>query len=179
MIKLYRRDPADPARVEYWEAWQSEPRLLTLHRGEVGDIGLTTRVKVGRFRSADKVMGVEADQVRAEGYAEVSPEQHVQVVLQLPMSDDPEADLGRLTEIEGICDEILGWTGNGHCDGHDIGAGTMNVFTETVLPDLAVGDLVAALAEHQVTDLLVAVRRSHEEMPEVVWPAGHGAPFNY
>lgn len=172
MIKLYRRHPASPARLEYWEAWQSEPRLLTLHRGEVGDIGLTAQIRVGRFKSPEKALEREVAEARADGYAELPAEGTVQVVLQFEMDPDPdadpEADLARVTAAEALCDEVLGWTGNGHCDGHDFGAGTMNVFLETVVSDVAVNSLVDALDQAQERDYSVAVRVGEDFV--TVWP---------
>lgn len=172
MIKLYRRDPARPGRVEYWEAWQAEPRVLTLHRGEIGDIGLTAQVRVGRFKNPDKVLAAEADEARAEGYEDLPADGTVQVVLQFEMDPDPAADpladLDRVTAAEALCDEVLGWTGNGHCDGHDFGAGTMNVFLETVLPDLAVTSLVDALEKGGERDYSLAVRVGEDFV--TVWP---------
>lgn len=180
MIKLYRANPEDPTLVDYWEGWQSEARALTLHQGAVGDIGLTAQVKVGRFRSPDKALAAEADEVRAEGFEAKDPDDLVQVVVQFAMDlgedADPEADLARVVAAEELCDEVLGWTGNGHCDGHDIGAGTMNLFTETVLPQIAVRSMAEALAQAGENDVVIAIRTGEEFA--VAWPEDHPVPFS-
>ena len=181
MIKLYRANPEDPTQVDYWEGWQSEPRLLTLHQGTIGDIGLTAQVRVPRFKSPEKVLEAEAAEARADGFEAKDPDDLVQVVIQFAMdlSDDadPEADLARVVAAEELCDEVLGWTGNGHCDGHDIGAGTMNLFTETVLPDIAVRSMAEALAQAEETELVIAIRTGDDF--RVAWPEDHPVPFHY
>lgn len=169
MITLYRARTDDPSRLEYWEIWQSEPRLLTLHKGEVGDIGLTAQVKVRWPRSAEKALAEELAQAREEGYEPLASEPS-SLVLQFPMDPEaePEADLARLTAAEELCEEILGWTGNGRCDGHDIGAGALTIFAETVHPLDAVAALAAPLAESGVTGLVAAVPT--EAGLVVIWP---------
>lgn len=166
MITLYRR--TDPSSVSYWEAWQSEPRVVTLHRGEVGEIGLTAAVRVPLWKSADKVLAAEIAEARADGYGELVQTDHVQVVVQFDMGEDPAADLALVTAAEGVCEEVLGWTGNGRCDGHDLGAGTMTIFNETVLPQVAVVSLAGALAQAGHDTFEIAVHDG--EKFRVVWP---------
>jgi hypothetical protein len=38
------------------------------------------------------------------------------------------ADLDKRVAVEELMNEGLGWTGLGHCDGGDIGSGTMKIF---------------------------------------------------
>ncbi len=178
MIKLHRRDPAAPDVVGYWEAWQSEPRVLTLHRGQVGEIGLTAAVHVPFWKSPQKALSAEAAEARAEGFVELAPEDHVEVFVQFGMGEDPEADLHLIGGVENLCDEVLGWTGNGRAGGHDIGADTMTVFVETVQPDVAVRSLVDALSQAEHTEFVVAVREGDDEY-RVVWPEDHEQPFSF
>jgi hypothetical protein len=175
MIKLHRRDAS--GTVHYWEAWQSEPRTVTLHKGEVGEIGLTTSVRVPLFRSAEKVIAAESREPLAEGYAEIAPDNHTQLILQFAMGEDPEADLRRVQEVDDLCNEVLGWTGNGHCDGHDIGSGTLNVFNEVVLAEVATTTLREALAKGGHDEFVIAVGSNNEL--RVVWPEDHSGEFSF
>lgn len=171
-ITLHRRNPDDPERVEYWEAWQSEARVVTLHQGAVGEIGLTAAVKVPLFGKGEKVLARELALADADGFAPLSPKDFAQMVLQLPMDESPTADtagdLARVQAAEGLCAEVLGWTGNGASDGHDMGAGTMTVFLETVAPEAAVATVVGALHRAGEFNFTLAVRNG--EGFRVVWP---------
>jgi hypothetical protein len=170
VIKLYRQDPESPAQLGYWEAWESDRRRVTLHQGVVGEIGLTATVRVPWFGSAEKVLAAESAGARAEGYAEVAAEALAQVVVQVPMSGVPGADLDLVEQLEGLCNEVLGWTGNGACDGHDIGAGTINIFNDVVLPEVAVDSLVDALGKDGPSEFQIMVRPAGSDETRVVWP---------
>ncbi len=158
MIKLYRRAPDDPELIEYWEAWATGRRRVTLHKGEVGDIGLTAAVRVPRFGSTRKVIGAEVAEARAEGYAEFDARELTRLVVQSAASGVAETDLALAEKLEGICDEVLGWTGNGRCVGYDIGTDEILVENDVVLADTAVHSLVEALTEDGPAAFLIALR---------------------
>ena len=73
-----------------------------------------------------------------------------------------EADLEKCHTVEHILNNRLGWTGNGHCDGGDIGSGTINVFSCVVDPYIAKETIVAGLNENNL--LTVQSSQSNETM---------------
>lgn len=83
-------------------------------------------------------------------------------------------------KVEGIFNECLGWTGNGRCDGGDIGSGTINVFSIVVDPHHARDAMVEALKKHQLLEgAVIAVRNKNEEEDyTVLWPKGFKEPFS-
>jgi hypothetical protein len=50
--------------------------------------------------------------------------------------------------LKSLCNECLGWTGNGYCDGPAYGRGSVSVFCPVVDRELAVGAVVAELRTH-------------------------------
>ena len=144
MIKLYKR-------IEdgwlYWEAWESAVSAVTLHWGVLGNAGQTTLVKVPAGGTPDDVIMDEALRPRAQGYKELELADHSQIVVQYNTEDawGGSDDLEKRYRVEEVLNGCLGWTGNGHCDGGDIGSGTINSYSFVVDANLAKATIVEAL----------------------------------
>src|SRR5690242_12139451 len=125
MLKLYRRDNG---HTHYWEAWDARDGTVMVHSGVLGETGETRTVAIDDGDSADDVIERESEEPRFEGYEELDPDDHVELIVQHNTADawGDGADLDKRHSVEGILNECLGWTGNGHCDGGDIGSGTTN-----------------------------------------------------
>ena len=79
--------------------------------------------------------------------------------------------------VEDILNECLGWTGNGHCDGGDIGSGTINAYSFVVDPYLAKDSIVNALKKHAImAGAIIAIQRGEDY--EVVWPEDFDGKFS-
>jgi predicted DNA-binding WGR domain protein len=168
MIKLYKC--VDGGRL-YWEAWDAGDRSVTVHWGSVGDVGRTKRVHIPVNQSADDVILRESQSPRSSGYGEIDMDEQSQMVVQLRTGDawGDSSDLEKCHRVEGILNECLGWTGNGNCDGSDIGSGTINSYSSVVDPYLAKAAIVQALRENRLLDgAVIAVQREDEY--EVLWP---------
>jgi hypothetical protein len=89
-----------------------------------------------------------------------------------------EDDLDRRHAVEDLLNSRLGWTGLGHCDGGDIGSGTMNIVCLVVDPDLAAPVIVRELEQKGHREgVTLAVERDGEF--EVRWPPDYQGPFSY
>ena len=67
-----------------------------------------------------------ADEQLAGGYKKLDEEELIEFVLQYDYTDDQlEEALEKRHQVQEIMDEALGWSGNGHCDGGDIGSGQL------------------------------------------------------
>ncbi|VXC42865.1 conserved hypothetical protein [Bacillus sp. 349Y] len=97
-----------------------------------------------------------------------------ELVIQYSYEEDRiEEALERRHAVEELMNECLGWTGNGHCDGGDIGSGTTNIFTYVVHVERAVKSILDDLQEN---DLIEGVKlaygnRDNEEY-EALYPKG-------
>ena len=148
MRKLYKKDGE---RLLYWETWDDDGKHI-MHWGVVGDEGETQAVRSGLFRDAEKTVAEEMARREQEGYAEIDEEDLLTVTVQywigsLESAQDIEAHLERRYEIQDLMDNALGWTGLGHCDGGQIGRGTMEVCCLVVDAKIAAPVMMQALKE--------------------------------
>ncbi|WP_426502434.1 hypothetical protein ACPPVO_32890 [Dactylosporangium sp. McL0621] len=138
MIKLYRRDSGGLLR--YHEAW-SDGGQITEHWGVVGELGETRT-----HHRRDGLECVLAD-ARAQGFAEFGSGQAVWMEVQYDLDGrwGNADDLDLRNAIMAHLDEVLGWTGLGHCDGGSIGSGAMEVACVVVDAGIAQRVIGAAL----------------------------------
>ena len=54
--------------------------------------------------------------------------------------------------VEDLMNECLGWTGNGSCDGGDIGSGTANIFNYVVDVEKATQTIIEELKNNNLFD---------------------------
>ena len=102
-----------------------------------------------RTRPADFIEKL-ARPLRDQGYREIPTESHAELIVQFATDGwGGPKDLEFRGQVEELLNETLGWTGNGHCDGGDIGSGTINTFSFVVVADAAVEAVRAALAERE------------------------------
>src|SRR5262249_17209940 len=174
MVKLYKQSEAG---ISYWEAWEHN-REITFHTRRVGETGQTHFRTLKPSENAEEIITNESNEPRADGFAELPPELHTVLVVQCKLDTwGSGADLDRRREIEDIANETLGWTGNGHCDGGDIGGGVANVFCYVIDPDFAVSCLVTDLSKRgRLEGAIIAVET--EDDFKVCWPASYKGTFD-
>ncbi len=174
MLKLYKRGRTG---VRYWEAWP-HGTWVVVHEGKLGERGKVKHLQPQRGKTPRQIIAEAAVRARAKGYAEISMERHYQVVVQYRLDTwGTVQDLERGHKIEDLFNECLGWTGNGHCDGNDIGNGCMNIFSIVVDPELAAKALLAELRKHGFLEGAVVAIRYGEEY-KVVYPTGFTGEFS-
>jgi hypothetical protein len=172
MLKLYKRTYAG---VSYWEAW-ADGREVTVHHGTLGTQGETHVVRLRRGEDARAAIEREAQRPRSDGFAELDDDDLNDLVIQYRLDSwgTPD-DLETRHALEDILDACLGWTGNGHCDGGDIGSGTINVYALVVEPTLAVATVTATLGEYGLLDGAVIAVGSGDDYTVVFPPDFNGA----
>lgn len=176
MIKLYKRTEKV---CLYWEAWDAGGRLVTIHWGSLGKTGRNKSIRIPPGKSAKGVIRRESEEPLANGYQEIGSEEHAQIVVQYKTKDEwgDTADLDKRYQVEGILNECLGWTGNGHCDGGDIGSGEINVYSFVVDPKLAKDAIVKALKKNKLLKGAVIAIQNEDEY-EVLWPEDFEGEFS-
>jgi hypothetical protein len=122
---------------------------------------------------------MKASEYRAEGYRELREDEEHTVLIQYQVNGwGTSEDLDKRHEIENLLNEVLGWTGNGNCDGGDIGSGTMNVCSLVVSPYLASQTIVEELRKNNLLEgAVIAIER--EESFEVLYPENYDKEFAY
>lgn len=174
MLKLYKRGRTG---VRYWEAWKALG-MVVVHEGTLGDRGKTKSVIPQDGQTPEQCLQKAAEKPRAKGYAEIPFDEQHQVVVQYRLKTwGSPADLAKSHKIEGLFNECLGWTGNGRCDGNDIGSGTLNIFSIVVDPDLGAATLVEELRKNRLLRGAVVAVRNGEDY-RVVYPARFKGEFS-
>jgi hypothetical protein len=175
MIKLYKRDSAG---IRYWQAWKDRHKVV-IHWGAVGNRGETREIQLQHDERASEVMKRESENPRSRGYRKISDEKHASLLVQYKIQGwGSEDDLLKREKVEGILNETLGWTGNGVCDGGDIGSGTINIFCYVVEPNLAIDPIIGALRQERLSEgAIIAMRGPDEEDYRVLWPENFDGEF--
>jgi predicted DNA-binding WGR domain protein len=149
MIKLYRKSEEG---IHYWETWDHNG-MHTVHWGKLGERGQSKELKSSLFRSATKAVQAQIEEKKAEGYQEIPVEEHhVSLIEYAVQGMGTTTDLDKRHRLESRMDEILGWTGLGHCDGGSIGSGTMEVCCLVVDFETAVKVIAAELRDTEFAD---------------------------
>jgi len=124
-MKLYKR--VDD-KIHFWETWDIDDKTGAVHKGVIGHRGDYRKVKSGLFSSFRKEVQKEIDQYFKDGYQEVDIEDHFTLLIEFKVDGmGTDEDVEKRTRLQERMDDILGWTGLGHCDGGSIGSGTMEV----------------------------------------------------
>jgi hypothetical protein len=145
LLRLYNVG-GGPAR--YWTAWAIEGRVI-VHRGVVGSRGETRHIELAGGQDAGAVIEQEAKAVRVEGFGTIDPDPERQIVVTGDATGcEPDEIAGTARMFERLCNECLGWTGNGYCDGPAYGHGTVSVFCPVVDRERAIETVVTQLRAH-------------------------------
>ena len=125
MLKLYKLIDNE---LHYWETWDKDDKTAIIHWGIVGQRGQNKEVKSGLFSNFRKSVQKEIDEKIKEGYTELEDDKVSFLEIEYVIDGfGTEQDLVKRHRLEEKMDEVLGWTGLGHCDGGSIGSGTMEV----------------------------------------------------
>lgn len=92
----------------------------------MGTTGESKNVKNSLFKKAEKVIQKEIDNKVNDGFSP-SDEEYTLLVEYAVDGFGTSEDLDKRNRLIDRLNEILGWTGLGHCDGGSIGSGTMEV----------------------------------------------------
>ncbi len=175
MRKLYK---TTKERTEYWEAWDVG-RKLVVHFGTLGTTGKKKTVRIPSGVTAASMIAKEAAAPKRDGFKPVADDDHATLVVQYKTKGwGSTKDLDKRTKVENLLNECLGWTGNGHCDGGDIGSGTINTFSFVIDPALAAKTVVTALKKKKLlTGAVIAFHRG--KAVKVLWPASFKGRFTF
>ncbi len=168
MIKLLRPSPEE---TDYWEVWQDEESLI-IHGGTIGERGEWTRVQIRTGQDPNQLMSELSSGATQRGFRLVAEDDFTDVTLQYQVEGFGfVTDVERRYKIQSFLNEALGWTGNGHCDGGDIGSGTMNIFCRVFDVEKAAVTILDELHKYNLLQGAVLVDDG-EEAVTVIYPSG-------
>jgi len=174
MMKLYKKSQGT---VLYWEAWENQG-VVTIHCGVIGDKGRSREIQVGSARDADSIIAEEAAVPRRDGFRELPEEEQISFVIQYRLDNwGSGEDLKKRHAVEDVMNECLGWTGNGHCDGGDIGSGSINVWCFVVDPKSAAKSTLEWLRKNELVEgAIIAYQKDGDFI--VLWPKDFSGKFS-
>jgi hypothetical protein len=153
MLKLYKFSD-DGVPTHYHEAWlDTNSNQIIEHFGSLGTTG-STRMHAadGDLSGDDHIKRILAEAI-ADGFREMEVEEHAWLIVEYAVDGmGSRADLEKRHRLEDKLNEILGWTGLGHCDGGSIGSGTMEAACPVVRFDIAKSVVADALASGEFGD---------------------------
>jgi hypothetical protein len=159
MLKLYKR--IDDT-LHYWEAWKDKPqRAVVEHWGIVGERGESKKHPMPRWFGQNALV----DKLRLKAIAAGYEDFDVEAVLVIEYMIDgwgSDADLDKRHSLEERMDDVLGWSGLGHCDGGSIGSGSMEVACFVVDFEIAKRMIEADLASTEFGDYARIYREDEE-----------------
>jgi predicted DNA-binding WGR domain protein len=149
MIKLYKKGwPV----AEYHEAWVSDGEI-TEHWGRIGTEGKT------RMHRADPKLDDDANlervlaKARSKGFEELAEDDERTLLVEYPVNGMGNVkDVDKRLRLEDKLNEVLGWTGLGHCDGGSIGSGAMEACCFVADFEVAAAVIREALAGTEFAD---------------------------
>ena len=170
MLKLYKT--GDIAR--YWEAWSTASEV-TIHWGILGEKGETREIQIRDGDNPNEIIEREAREPKKQGYKKIPASKLQRLIIQYPIKGmGATGDLDKRVQVEELMNECLGWKGLGHCDGGDMGSGTMNIFCFVVDAKAAVPHVLQELKQNELLEeALVATG----DQPNVVWPENFAGDF--
>jgi hypothetical protein len=176
LLKLYKKEDD---KTLYWEAWP-EGDDVVVHFGELGQQGETTTLSLPEFEPPDTAIQKHAEEARAAGFQEIDQEELYELIVQYKVESDAGLDDVQLAyQVEEVLNDCLGWTGLGHCDGSDVGDGTLNVYSYVVDPRLACTAVVEELKAAELLNDAVIAYQDHNEEFVVLWPEDFKGDFDY
>lgn len=150
MLKLYKQTKD---ATHYFEIWINDDKTLTIHKGKLGEVGETENIET-KDLPADVLLNKYVSEQKEVEYQEL--EDLTELIVQYSYEEGVnETELIETRDyIESLFNNCLGWTGNGHCDGGDIGSGTMNIFCYVVDKNIAIHTILEVLEEENLLDNL-------------------------
>lgn len=126
MVKLYKHLNE---KTLYWETWNVKGAdKAIIHWGIIGESGEHIEIESTSLQSLTVQIEKEIDTKRLEGYEEIDIDNQITLLIEYKTDETFIVEnLEKRHQLEDVMDELLGWTGLGHCDGGSIGSGTMEV----------------------------------------------------
>jgi hypothetical protein len=156
--------------LKYAEIWRDGAEV-TIHTGIVGERGTEQVLRVEDDSSYDKLHEQFITKYIEQGFEILRDKDLTELAVQYKIKGSGnQNDLKKRYEIEDLLNDILGWTGNGHCDGGDIGGGTINIYCFVVSPEIAISSIIKELGDNKLIAGAVIAQVIEDEY-KAIFPA--------
>lgn len=165
MHKLYKQEKGVTLYAEFWI---NEDASVSLHEGELGDVGETRVIE----KIASPVIYIEQlqSEYKKKGYAPADDNMTEIVVQYQSRGDEDNEELLEMFEAE--LNNLLGWTGNGHCEGGDVVDNVISLFCQVIDQRIALGAIVDIFDENELlANLMISAPNDETEEYEILFPS--------
>ena len=174
MIQLTKQNGSDTL----YQTIYTEERLIVQHQGIVGEwvrAEDVREIRVSRFKRLGVQILQLIEKFERQGYRELNETDYRELIVQFSYEkDQEETALERRYMMEEVVNDGLLHTGNGYCEGGDIGSGTTNIFYHVLDVEAAIALIFEKMKARDVQDEpKIAVQEG--ETYAVLYP--QGAPF--
>jgi len=106
---------------DYCQIWTRQLVVVT-HRGVVGQRGVVTEQVVASTEAEEKAFQDAVRDAESEGYVPLEKIPNSQILVNYKVSAWEESEIQSFKNtLQGLLGDLLGWTGNGCCDGFTLG----------------------------------------------------------
>jgi hypothetical protein len=168
MVKLHKFDDLEH---RYWEGWISNHEVV-FHWGTVGDTGERLVVAADYHQDGPELLQRESDAKQREGFRVIDRSEMSSILINYRLRTwGNDEDLETRHYLEDLVDQALGWTGNGCCDGGEIGSGIMNIWCLVLEAQAAMRTLSNELRTNRLAEgALIAAYSSSTNNYVALWP---------
>lgn len=138
----------------YSHAWV-EPDKVLIKEGIVGNEFNLYKVQLSPEKQAYEILKELEELLLKQGFEYFDDDDYTILTIHYPLSNEDfgtNDDLEKRFEIEDILDACLRQTGNGDCDGGEIGNGEMLIFCSVIAPKIAIETITEELRKHNLLE---------------------------
>jgi hypothetical protein len=135
---------------DFCQIW-SRPPVLVTHRGVIGQRGTVTERPITATEGEEQAFQQAVRQAEAEGYLPLDKIPNSQLLVNYKVATWEESEIQSFKNtLQSLLSDLLGWTGNGYCDGFTLGREGLTLWCTVVDPALAVPTLLAGLEKNRL-----------------------------
>ncbi|MGI1807073.1 DUF2716 domain-containing protein [Exiguobacterium sp. TDN 0502] len=152
MIQLIKQSGSNTL----YQTIYTEGRLIIQHQGIVGEwvrAEDVREIRVSRFKRLGVQILLLVEEFERQGYRELNETDYTELVVQFSYEKgQEETALERRHMMEEVINDCLLHTGNGYCEGGDIGSGTTNIFYHVLDVEAAIALIFEEMKARNVQD---------------------------
>ena len=135
---------------DYCQIWTQRLVLVT-HRGVICQRGVVTERVIASAEAEEQAFQQAVREAEAEGYVPLEKIPNSQILVNYKVSTWEDAEIQSFKNtLQSLLGDILGWTGNGYCDGFTLGREGLSMWCLVVDADLALPTLLAGLEKNRL-----------------------------
>jgi hypothetical protein len=135
---------------DYCQIWTRQLVLVT-HRGVIGQRGVVSERAIAATEGEEQAFQEAVRAAEAEGYIPLEKIPNSQMLVNYKVATWEESEIQSFKNtLQSLLGDILGWTGNGFCEGYTLGREGLTLWCTVADADLALPTLLAGLEKNRL-----------------------------